>query len=186
MGSVMDGQDDTSTGSNAENQLERIQADRLERLDDVLDIYGAQYADWPEAVRLEFPRDDLAQPAFAQRIEEERAFAHLLNMDTAPSPTASLRASILASAPSATNAKATQQPLKRAAVVPKSRVRVWVETLWSDGANLIPAGALAASIMGGVILGSTGVTGNLATTTTDPTEELMTLAFADTQYSGDW
>jgi hypothetical protein len=171
MGSVMDGQDDTSTGSNAENQLERIQADRLERLDDVLDIYGAQYADWPEAVRLEFPRDDLA---------------HLLNMDTAPSPTASLRASILASAPSATNAKATQQPLKRAAVVPKSRVRVWVETLWSDGANLIPAGALAASIMGGVILGSTGVTGNLATTTTDPTEELMTLAFADTQYSGDW
>lgn len=179
MGSVMDGQDDTNTGSTAESQSEQNLATQLERLDDVLNMYGAKHALWPETVRAEFTLQDLTQTAFARRVEEERAFAHLLDMDTAPSPTASLRASILASAPGSQSVKAAPKLSQR------SRVRSWLKTLWSDGANLLPAGALAASIMGGIILGSTGVVGNLSLTP-DPTEELMTLAFADTQYSGDW
>lgn len=182
MGSVMDGQDDTNTGSNLESQSEQTLATQLERLDDVLNMYGAQHALWPEAVRAELTLQDLTQPALARRVEEERAFAHLLDMDAAPSPTASLRASILASAPGSQSVKATLVAPK---LSHRSRVRDWLTTLWSDGANLLPAGALAASIMGGIILGSTGVVGNLSSTP-DPTEELMTLAFADTQYSGDW
>ena len=44
MGSVMDGQDDTNTGSNLESQSEQTLATQLERLDDVLNMYGAQHA----------------------------------------------------------------------------------------------------------------------------------------------
>lgn len=182
MGSVMDGQDKTNTGSNVESQSEKMREMQLERLDDVLNMYGAEHARWPEAVRAEFTIEDLTQPALVRRIDEERAFAHLLNMDSVPSPSTSLRASILASAPSAINTERARITSKHSVSM---RVRAWLKTLWSDGANLIPAGALAASIIGGVILGSTGVVGNLSSTA-DPTEELMTLAFADTQYNGDW
>ena len=189
MGSVMDGQDEKNTGPKAGNQSEQALATQLERLDEVLNMYGPEQTCWPEAVRAEFTEQELVQPALARRMEEERAFAHLLNMDAAPSPTTALRASILASAPSALKAQTLHQAANSTYHTPKStfrvRVQVLLETLWSDGANLIPAGALAVSIMGGVILGSTGLIGNFSATT-DPTEELMTLAFADTQYSGDW
>ncbi|MBV1885626.1 MAG: hypothetical protein KUG61_00990 [Parvibaculaceae bacterium] len=180
----MDGQDETNTGSHVERQSEQSLATQLERLDDVLNMYGALQARWPDSVRAEFTLQELALPAFARRIEEERAFAHLLNMDVTPSPSHSLRASILASAPNTKGAKSVAAPMATEQSA-SSRISSWLKALWSGGANLIPAGALAASIMGGVILGSTGLVGNFSSTS-DPTEEMMTLAFADTQYSGDW
>ena len=54
MGSVMDGQDETNTGSHVERQSEQSLATQLERLDDVLNMYGARQARWPDAVRAEF------------------------------------------------------------------------------------------------------------------------------------
>ncbi len=139
---------------------------RLKRLGEVLDAYGADARRWPEAERDELrsliETDNRARSLY----REAQALARV--MDTAPAMHASesLKAGILAAATKDKSRNATVVPIAAAARRDQTEVRSQpVSRLW-------PAAALAASFALGVYLGLSGVGG----TTVDSALRLAALS----------
>ena len=182
MGSVMNGQDEQN------RQLGTL----LNELEDVLLIHGADQNLWPADMQQKFSDAVLqSHPELQKRLREEQAFEHLLNMDVVPQPTDDLRSRILANAATILQSEdASSEAVPEAQPVETnslgSRVRDLMEFLWPGGRSFVPMGALAASIMGGVILGTTDTVSNYLYEDTEATEHMVSLAFYDATFLEEW
>ena len=169
----------------------------LDRLSEIVEAYGAAAHRWPLAERE-------AALAFIAANEEARALVDealtldlMLDLAPAPEPVSNeLVARIMAARPRALPGVAVaDRP------VPKGVFGFWkarLQEIWPYGPPAIPAGALAASIMLGVgfgfsvpttatALGNLGLTSQTASaTSTDLSDQLVVLAFADNQYPQEW
>lgn len=158
----------------------------LERFAGLVDAYGASPARWPAEERVA-AEALLAASAEARVLVEQAAhFDALLDMaPAAAAPSAALVEGLLAARPRAAAAPA---PATRGGFL-----RGLVDAVWPYGSPAFPAGALAASIMLGVALGSTldislpaAETMTAAAPDATTGDELVSLALADTAWPEEW
>ncbi len=158
----------------------------LERLAGIVGAYGASPARWPGDERAA-AEALLAASAEARALVADAArFDALLDMAPAEAPSEALVARLMAARPRAIPAAPAPAPRK-------TFLRGFVETVWPYGSPAFPAGALAASIMLGVTLGSAldislPTTATMTAATPDATtgDELVSLALADTAWPEEW
>ncbi|MDP1627548.1 hypothetical protein [Parvibaculum sp.] len=160
----------------------------LERLAGIVGAYGASPSRWPEDERAA-AEALLAASAEARALVADAArFDALLDMAPAEAPSEALVARLMAARPRAV------PPVSAPATAPrKTFLRGFVEAVWPYGSPAFPAGALAASIMLGVTLGSTldislPTTSTMTAATPDAAtgDELISLALADTAWPEEW
>ena len=156
----------------------------LQRLEEIVGAWGASPARWPQAERAA-AEALLASSAEARRlVAAAQRLDSLLDAAPAEAPSEALMARLMAarpcpvaSAPAATRA-------------PRRRWRALIEAVWPYGSPAIPAGTLAASIMLGVMIGSTADYSPLTDTTALAGEvaddQLMALAMADIDWPEEW
>lgn len=158
----------------------------LERLAEIVGAYGASPPRWPGDERAA-AEALLAASAEARALVADAArFDALLDMAPAEAPSEALVARLIAARPRALPAAPAPAPRK-------TFLRGFVEAVWPYGSPAFPAGALAASIMLGVTLGSTleislPTMATMAAATPDATtgDELISLALADTAWPEEW
>jgi hypothetical protein len=157
----------------------------IERLREIVDAWGASPSRWPEAER--GPAEALlARSVDARRLVDEAARLDAL-LDAAPveAPSGALIARLMAARP---------RPVAGAPSVaraPRGRWRGLIDAVWPYGSAAIPAGTLAASIMLGVMVGSTADLSPLTETETTVAEttaddQLIALAMADLEWPEEW
>ncbi|MBX3504940.1 MAG: hypothetical protein KF895_05635 [Parvibaculum sp.] len=155
----------------------------LERFSAIVEAYGASPARWPEAERG-------AAEAFAASSAEARsllAVAGALDaaLAAAPveAPSAALVARLMAARPRAAGAAPAAKP--------RSAFRELIDTIWPYGSPALPTGALAASIMLGIAVGSVSEIsvlneGLTAAEETEADDRLISLALADVAWPEEW
>ena len=164
----------------------------LERLREIVDAYGASATRWPEAER---PAAEalLAASAEARALADDAArFDALLDMAPAEEPSAALRERLMAARP-----RAAAPLAGPAAETPYRKERGFfsglLEAVWPYGSAAFPAGALAAALVMGMVLGSTSDisvfdsgTSVATTSDTETGEGLISLAMADQAWPEEW
>lgn len=157
----------------------------MERLKEIVDAWGASPSRWPAAER------PAAEALVAASAEARRLVDAALHLDTlldaAPvePPSEALMARLMAARP---------RPVVEApstAHAPRGIWRGLIEAVWPYGSPAIPAGTLAASIMLGVMVGSTADFSPLTETTVVETEaaadeQIIALAMADLDWPEEW
>lgn len=156
----------------------------LQRLEEIVGAWGASPARWPEAER------GAAEALLAASAEARRLVAAAQRLDSlldaAPvdAPSEALMARLLAARPRAVAEAPRRTPESR------NRWRGLLEAVWPYGSPAIPAGTLAASIMLGVMIGSSGDYSPLTDTTAIAAEaaddQLIALAMADIDWPEEW
>ena len=169
----------------------------MERLDDLLAIYGADEAGWPAEER-QAARALIETSADAKRlVDEARALDSLLSAAPVEEPSTELMERLMAARPRALPDPA---PVRDAAGAGNGGwLRGVAAALWPYGSSAFPAGALAASLVLGIALGSTtGISpvatgSSTATTTTTASatsnstdDQLIAIALADPSYIEEW
>lgn len=158
----------------------------LERFAAIVDAYGAAPARWPADERAAAEALLAVTPA-AQALAVEAAELDLM-FAAAPveAPSAALVERLMAARPRAAVVVPTPQE-------DKGFFRRLIEVLWPYGSPAIPTGALAASIMLGLVLGSvTEVSvlnlspANAAAAEMETGERLVALALADATWPEEW
>ncbi|MDX5367022.1 MAG: hypothetical protein LPK88_11300 [Alphaproteobacteria bacterium] len=158
----------------------------LERLEAIIDAYGASPMRWPAGERA------AAEALLAASVEARSLLADARMLDgmlaAAPveAPSDALVARLMAARPR--GAAAPAGPAR-----PQGFFRELVASVWPYGSPVLPAGALAASIMLGVALGSvsefTVIDGGLtasASEEADTDDRLIALALADITWPEEW
>jgi len=157
----------------------------MERLKEMVDAWGASPSRWPEAER---PAAEalVAASAEARRLVDEALHLDTL-LDAAPveAPSEALMARLMAARP---------RPVADAPSVARAPRGAWrglIEAVWPYGSPAVPAGALAASIMLGIMVGNTGDFSPLAETTIMASEataddQIIALAMADIDWPEEW
>lgn len=161
----------------------------LERLREIVEAYGASPGRWPAAER-QAAGALLAASAKARALLDEAASIDaLLDMAPLEAPSIALTERLMAARPRAIPSVGTSLPK------PKSRgfIGGLVETLWPYGSPVLPAAALAASLIFGAVLGSTaniaiatGTTAVAASGEMDARDEFIALALAGTEWPEEW
>ena len=162
----------------------------LERLAEIVGAYGASPSRWPGDERAA-AEALLAASAEAHALVADAArFDALLDMAPVEAPSEALVARLMAARPRAVPPVSAPAP---APAPRKTFLRGFVEAVWPYGSPAFPAGALAASIMLGVTLGSTldislPTTATMTAATPDAAtgDELISLALADTAWPEEW
>ena len=164
----------------------------LDRLDELLSVYGADEAHWPAEER-QVARELIAGSADARRlVDEARALDMLLNEVSVEEPSAELVERLMAARPRAVPEPA---PARAAGKAKGGGLAGLARAIWPYGSSAFPAGALAASLVLGIALGSTTgispvVTGSGTTTTasanTNSDDQLIAIALADPSYIEEW
>lgn len=158
----------------------------LERFAAIMDAYGTSPARWPADERAA-AEALLAETPAAQALAAEVAKLDLmLAAASVEAPSAALVERLMAARPrAAVVAPAPQQD--------KGFFRRLIEALWPYGSPVIPSGALAASIMLGVVLGSVADVSvldmspaNVAAAEMETGERLVALALADAPWPEEW
>jgi hypothetical protein len=158
----------------------------LERFAAIMDAYGTSPERWP-ADEHAAAEALLAETPAAQALATEAAKLDLM-LAAAPveAPSAALVERLMAARPRA----ATVAPAPQGN---KGIFRRLIETLWPYGSPVVPTGALAASIMLGVALGSVSeisvldvAPANAASAEMETGERLVALALADTAWPEEW
>lgn len=155
----------------------------LERFSAIVEAYGASPARWPAAER------GAAEALAASSAEARSLLAAAGALDAAlaaapvETPSAALAARLMAARPRAI----AGVPAAR----PRSTFRELIETIWPYGSLALPTGALAASIMLGVAVGSLSEISvlNDSLTTAEESEaddRLISLALADVAWPEEW
>ncbi|MGX1196880.1 hypothetical protein [Parvibaculum sp. MBR-TMA-1.3b-4.2] len=168
----------------------------LERLDELLSAYGADEAGWPAGER-QAARDLIAASAEArQLLEDARALDTLLNAAPVEEPSAELVERLMAARPREVSKELPQARREAGRAKKGGGLRGIAAALWPYGSSAFPAGALAASLVLGIALGtSTGIspiaTNGGATTTAAATadstdDQLIAIALADPSYIEEW
>tara|TARA_R110002110_G_scaffold322150_5_gene534531 strand:+ start:11915 stop:12418 length:504 start_codon:yes stop_codon:yes gene_type:complete len=159
----------------------------LERLREIVDAYGASPERWPAGER-QAAGALLAASAEARALLDEAAsFDAFLDMAPLEAPSAALAERLMAARPRAV------PPARARAAEPKPGgfIRGLVEAVWPYGSPAFPAAALAASLMLGVVFGSTvgtatGTTAVAASGEMRASDEFIALALADTEWPEEW
>lgn len=153
------------------------QEKRRERALAVLEIYGADPARWPIAERgglVEFVETDAV---LSVRLAEEKALDRLLASAPAEPPTFALQTRILAQLPTGHIADAQ--------VAPSSFWKQFMNVLWPYGSALVPAGALAISVVLGGTFGVVTVTA-ASGWTDEQSYEVMAMALGEASLTENW
>ena len=166
----------------------------LDRLDDLLSAYGADETRWP-AEKRQAARELIASSADARRLlDETRALDMLLNQAPVEEPSAELMERLMAARPR----ELVEVPPRRASggAGKGGWIRGVAAALWPYGSSAFPAGALAASLVLGIALGTTtsispiasdsGATTAASTTTSSADDQLIAIALADPTYIEEW
>lgn len=157
----------------------------LERFAEIVDAYGASPDRWPADERAS--AEALMAEAPAARVLVAEAARLDLMLDGAPveAPSTALVERLMAARPRA--AVPTPAPQKR------KIFRGLIEAVWPYGSPAVPTGALAASIMLGVALGSVSEISVLnaaepitASAEVEAGERLVALALADAAWPEEW
>jgi anti-sigma factor RsiW len=135
----------------------------------VLDAYGADENRWPEADRDAVREAIAADPALAKRQAEEGEMDALLALAPVEAPSYALQARVLA----------TQRD---EGVGGLGIVKQLLGTLWPYGSAVIPAGALAASVLLGVASGGLS-TASTESWSDDQSYDVLALALGDSALS---
>ena len=169
----------------------------LERLDSLLAAYGADEAGWPADERQAAHELIAASDEARRLLEEARELDALLNAAPVEEPSAELVERLMAARPrelprELTGARRVSGGMRKKG----GSLRGFAAALWPYGSSAFPAGALAASLVLGIALGtSTGIspiaTNNgvaiTATETADSTDDqLIAIALADSGYIEEW
>lgn len=157
----------------------------LERFAAIVDAYGASPMRWPADERgaaealLAFSADARAL------LDEARMLDGVLAAAPVEVPSDALVARLMAARPR----PATPVPAGK----PRSIFRELISAIWPNGSPAIPAGALAASIMLGIALGSVSEIAVLngsqiaaASGESEADERLIALALADIDWPEEW
>lgn len=177
--------------------MENLDGMTLERLEAILDAYGAEPARWPQAER-GAAEDLLARSVDARALASEaRQLDMLLNAAPLHEPSEALVARLIAARPAA-------MPVPVPVIATsafgarKSLMAKFFSIVWPYGSPAFPAGAVLASLVLGVITGvSAGslvlwqrspVTSVAAgnSSTSKPGEQIVSLALAHTSYPEEW
>lgn len=159
----------------------------IERLEEIVDAWGASPSRWPEAER-GAAEALLAASSEARRLVDEAARLDVL-LDAAPveAPSAALMARLMAARPR----PVADAPSRAAGSRARGRWRSLIEAVWPYGSAAVPAGTLAAAIMLGVMVGGTADLSPLTETETVVAEtaaddQLIALAMADVDWPEEW
>jgi hypothetical protein len=151
----------------------------MARLATILEAYGASTDRWPETERAA-AMALLSRSPDAQALVEEAAQLDLLlkQLPAVETPSAILLERLMAARPRSLPSAAKRQPSKSAS---------W-GSLWPYGSIALPTSALAFSMMLGVVLGTVmqGQTVGASSVTSSDTDQLVTLALAETAYPEEW
>lgn len=158
----------------------------LERFAAIVDAYGASPMRWPVAERGAAEALLAASAEARALLGDARMLDGMLAAAPVEAPSAALVERLMAARPRAAAAPAAARP--------KSFFRELIGAIWPYGSPALPAGALAASIMLGVALGSVSEIAVINTTSTtvtasDETENgdrLIALALADITWPEEW
>lgn len=142
------------------------------RAQQVLGTYGADEARWPEADRAAVRNAIAGDPALAKQQAEEAALDGLLALAPVEAPSFALQNRILA----------TQ---KDEGIGGVGLVKQVLDLLWPYGSSVIPAGALAASIVLGV---TSGAVSTIATDSwsDEQSYDVLALALGDATLTEEW
>ena len=155
----------------------QTQGKRRDRALAVLETYGADIARWPDADRRDLAALIEQDPVLSERMREERALDTLLASAPVEPASYALQSRIL-----------DQLQGRQVADEALSSVNFWrqlMSVLWPYGSAVVPAGALAVS----VVLG--GAFGVLTTTavngwTDEQSYEVMAMALGDETLTEEW
>ncbi len=171
--------------------MEKSSGMTMERLEALLEAYGAEPARWPDAERQAAEALVSRSQEVRLRIEEARRLDLLLAEAPLEAPSAMLTARLLAARPR----QLVASPVSPA--VRTSSLGRLLGLLWPYGSPAFPAGAVLASLVLGIVTG-VGVSSIVlpqehAMTTVAPAElsgepggEIISLALAHTSYPEDW
>ncbi|MDE1173891.1 MAG: hypothetical protein PW790_09500 [Parvibaculaceae bacterium] len=171
--------------------MEKSNGMTMERLEALLDAYGASPARWPGAER-PAAEDLVARSQEARlRVDEARHLDLLLAEAPLEAPSAALTARLLAARPR----QIAASPVSSTAGT--SLLGRFLALVWPYGSPAFPAGAVLASLALGIVTGvgvsSLAVPQQTALTTVasadlsgEPGGELVSLALAHTSYPEDW
>lgn len=159
----------------------------LERFAAIVDAYGASPMRWPVAERGAAEALLAASTEARALLSDARMLDGMLAVAPVEAPSAALVERLMAARPRAAAAPA-------ATAKPQGFFRELIGAIWPYGSPALPTGALAASIMLGVALGSVSEIAVLNTTSTtvtasDETEtgdRLIALALADVTWPEEW
>ena len=162
------------------SEQSKMQGMNEQRLAEIIEAYGALSQRWPEAERNAanelLARSPEARALLAQAVELDRL------LDTVPleaAPSTALVERLLAARP-----RAGLVPAKRMA----SRSSIW-KALWPYGSPVVPTGALAFSMLLGIVVGAlaqTQASDATAAVAQEDSEQLVSLALAETNYPEEW
>lgn len=169
----------------------------LDRLREIVEAYGAAAHRWPLAEREAALALVAANDKARALIDEALTLDLMLDAAPAVEPASDeLVSRIMAARPRAVPAVMVDWPVSNG---PLGFLKARLQEIWPYGPPAIPAGALAASIMLGVGFGFSVPTaatalGNLSLTsqtagtitTSDLSDQLVVLAFAENQYPQEW
>ena len=157
----------------------------LERFAGIVDAYGASPERWPDSERAAAEALAAASAEARTLLTQAAALDLLLGHAPAEAPSAALFERLIAARPRGLAPVASPRP--------QGFLRGLIDAVWPYGSPAVPAGALAASIMLGVALGSvadipvlTQQTAVAASVEVGTEDRLMALALAEPAWPEEW